>query len=312
MSIISASRRTDIPAFYSEWLFHRMAEGFVLVPNPMNAHQISRVRLTPDVVDCWVFWSKNPAPMLDRLTRFDQPWYLHYTLNAYGEDTECNVPPLEDRLDTFRRIAKLAGPRRTVWRYDPIALGGSYDVSFHLRQFQKLVHALEGCTDTCIISFLDAYDKTRRNAALLRAPGEALLQELTSAMARECLQHGIALQTCAELIDLGKYGIPHGACVDRQRIEDILGCKLTLKPGQQRPACGCCDSIDIGMYDSCRHGCTYCYANRSIARATANVAGHHPHSPLLLGEPTAENLARIKERPMYSCRAAGNQASFWD
>ncbi len=303
--ILSASRRTDIPAFYSEWLFHRIREGFVLVPNPMNANQISRVSLSPDAVDCWVFWSKNPAPMLEGLRRFGMPWYLHYTLNAYGEDMEAALPPKGQRLDTFRALAALAGPGRVVWRYDPILLAGSYDTAFHIGAFGKLAAALEGCTDTCIMSFVDQYGKTARNTkdAPVRAPDAQETAELAGALSAIARNHGMALQTCAEGEDLSRHGIGHAACVDKARIERILGCALKLRHDDQRPHCGCYESIDIGMYHSCPNGCKYCYANANPALAARNAALHNPLSPLLIGDLRPEDMPKIRDRAMASCRA---------
>lgn len=134
--ILSVSRRTDIPAFYSDWFFNRLDEGCVLVRNPMNIHQVSRIKLSPDVVDCIVFWSKNPRPILSQLAKLEKyPYYFHYTINAYGTDLEASLPPLSERVQTFRSLAEMIGPDRIIWRYDPIIVNDVYTVQFHIEQF---------------------------------------------------------------------------------------------------------------------------------------------------------------------------------
>ena len=161
--IVSASRRTDIPAFYAPWFYNRLKEGYVLVPNPFNPRTVSRVGLTPDTVDCIVFWTKNPAPMLDGLERLrDYRYYFQFTLNPYGRDMERNLPALEARLGTFRRLAERIGPERVIWRYDPVLLGGAYDIRFHTGAFAALAAGLKGYTERCMIGFLDFYRHIRK------------------------------------------------------------------------------------------------------------------------------------------------------
>ena len=140
--IISASRRTDIPSFYSTWFFNRVREKHVLVPNPFNPKQISRVRLTPDVVDCIVFWTKNPTPMLDKLNHLkDFKYYFQFTLNAYGKEIETNLPSFEQRIDTFKRLSDLIGKERVIWRYDPILTNETYNTDFQKLLSSKLLHS---------------------------------------------------------------------------------------------------------------------------------------------------------------------------
>ena len=162
--ILSVSRRTDIPAFYPKWFVNRVREGFVYVRNPFNANQISRIPLGEDIVDCVVFWSKNPEPMLACLPeiseRYHGAFYFQYTVNAYGRDMEPGVPELSQRLDTFKRLSDACGPERVVWRYDPILLTETYSAAWHRNRFERIFDELRSCTDTCVISFVDLYDKT--------------------------------------------------------------------------------------------------------------------------------------------------------
>ena len=155
--IISASRRTDIPAFYSEWLLNRLKEGYALVANPRNALRFSRVSLNPQTVDCLVFWTKNPAPMLpklDEITAMGYPFYFQFTLTPYGQDIEQNLPDKKTLLQTFQALSRLLGAKRVIWRYDPVILTAQMNIEYHLQCFETFASALEGYTHRCIFSFL--------------------------------------------------------------------------------------------------------------------------------------------------------------
>lgn len=185
--ILSASRRTDIPAFYSDWFYRRVKEGRVCVRNPLNPHQVSEIPITPEVVDCIVFWTKDPAPMLDRLEELgDYMYYSQYTLNAYDRRIEPRVPDMDQRLETFRRLAERLGKERVIWRYDPILLTGDLDPDYHARAFRRIAEELKGCTEKAVISFVDVYPA--RNKKALEAlgtllPGEDTLRELAGRLA---------------------------------------------------------------------------------------------------------------------------------
>ena len=157
--ILSVSRRTDIPWFYSQWFYERVREGYVLVRNPFYARQVSRVPIRPDVVDCMVFWTKNPIPMMDELEILEPyPYYFQFTLTGYGRDVEPRLPDKRKVLiPAFQKLAKKLGPDRMVWRYDPVFINSRYTVSYHLKAFGEIARALEGCTDQVVISFLDFY-----------------------------------------------------------------------------------------------------------------------------------------------------------
>ena len=154
--IVSASRRTDIPAIYPEWFLNCLRAGSVDVPNPLNRRQVRTVPLTPDAVDCFVFWSKNPQPMLPILSELSiYPYYFQFTLNAYGLDVEPQIPEKQYAIQTFRSLAERIGPDRVVWRYDPIFVSPRFDIGWHLENFAGLAAGLSGYTDSCIISFGD-------------------------------------------------------------------------------------------------------------------------------------------------------------
>lgn len=290
---MSVSRRTDIPACYANWFFERLKEGFVFVQSPMS-RKISRVELSADVVDGIVFWSKNPAPMLDRLHLLKEfAYYFQCTVTPYGTDIEPNVPDKrKEIIPTFVRLSDVIGAERVVWRYDPVLLNSRYDTEFHLRAFAALAKALYGHTKKCVFSFVDDYRSTGRNRgalSLLEISQEQKL-ELGKAFSDIASAYGMAIETCAEKIDLSKFGVGRARCVDARLLESISGRALNVKKAQgQRKLCGCAQSTDIGMYNSCNNGCLYCYANFSPALMRKNAAAHDPASPLLCGRVEDEN-----------------------
>ncbi|HHU50385.1 MAG TPA: DUF1848 domain-containing protein [Firmicutes bacterium] len=304
--IISASRRTDVPAFYSEWFCRRLQEGFVLVRNPMNPRQVSRVSLSPAVVDCFVFWTKNPRPMLNKLPLLSEyDYYFQFTLNPYDHEIEVNLPPKAELIETFAELSDRIGKQRVVWRYDPIFLTAQITEDDHLRYFQELASKLRAYTEKCIISFLDLYKKTARN--LNGIPKVACLTEeqiftLAKGFAEIAGKFGLTIETCAEEVDLDLLGIEHGKCIDDRLIQRITGAELAVEKDKfQRKECGCVNSIDIGAYNTCAHQCLYCYANSSNRQVSTNRRRHQPASPLLYGNLTAEDL--ITEKTMVSCKA---------
>lgn len=297
--IISASRRTDIPSYYSDWLMHRLDEGYVCTRNPMNHHQISRIPLSPDVVDGIVFWTKNPVPMLDKLPRLRAyPYYFQFTLTAYGKDMEAGIPSKNDVvIPAFQALSREIGPERVLWRYDPVILTPTYSIRYHVHYFEKLAKRLSGYTNKCVISFVDMYRHLGPIARDLQflPLNTSQMYELAGRFADIARRYNLTLETCAEAVDLSRFGIGHGRCIDGELFEKIIGQPLSLcKDKNQREECGCMTSIDIGMYDSCANGCKYCYANHSLSALRKNMQAHDPQSPLQYGHIGPEDI--VKDR----------------
>ncbi len=301
--IISASRRTDIPTYYSEWFFNRISAGYVYVRNPMNTHQISKIILSPAVVDGIVFWTKNPIPMLDKLDALkDYRYYFQFTLNSYGADVERNIPSKNNVIvPAFQRLSDLIGPDRVIWRYDPIFLSKTYTMDYHIRYFEELAKRLSPYTRKCTISFLDFYRNTEKNIAAL-APSRFSTEQqeqLAKSIAEIADSYGLRVDTCAEGMELQQYGIEHARCIDDRLLGQLIQRPLRVKKDRnQRLECGCMESLDIGAYNACRNGCRYCYANHSEKLVVTNSGKHNPNSPLLIGEVESED--RISERKMFS------------
>ena len=309
--IISASRRTDIPTYYSEWLFNRIKAGYVLVRNPMNAHQISKIPLNPDVVDGIVFWTKNPIPMLEKLDMLrDYMYYFQFTLNSYAQDVETHIPSKQSHvIPAFKKLSDLIGPNRVIWRYDPILLNDTYTPEYHIRYFERIAKELSSYTKKCTISFIDFYINTTRNVSWLSLHDfpQEIQRNLAKELAAIAHSYGLMIDTCAEGIELQEYGIEHARCIDDRLLSKLLGCPLEVgKDKSQRLECGCIESLDIGAYNTCRNGCKYCYANYSEETVCSNSSKHNPESPLLFGEVGPDD--KITERKVTSCRV--NQIKF--
>ncbi len=293
--IISASRRTDLPAFYARWFLNRLRAGYCEVVNPFNAHQRAHIPLTPQEVDLFVFWTRNPRPLfagLDELDAQGYAYYFQYTLLDNPPALDPHAPPAPAAARTFRQLAGRIGPERVVWRYDPIVLARQTPPDFHRRVFERLSRELEGHTRRCVVSLVDDYARSRKRLAAAlpgnqppappsgASPPETgrLLADL-GAMAQA---RGMEMVSCAEPSDLRPYGIQPGACIDGALIARLLGRSLPAgKDPAQRPACGCAASRDIGRYESCLFGCAYCYATGSFERARRYYRSHDPQSPAL-------------------------------
>lgn len=311
--ILSASRRTDIPNYYSEWFYNRIKEGFVYVRNPMNAQQVSRIELSPEVVDCIVFWTKNPKPMLDRLDELSAyHYYFQFTLTGYGKDIERNIPHKKEKMiPVFRQLAEKIGEKRVIWRYDPILFTKIYTPEYHLKAFEQIASALKGYTKRCVISFVDIYAKNKKSMETLGSYSleESLLKEFAKKIAEIAKENGMTVGSCAESIDLDECGIAHNCCIDKALIESIIGCRLKVgKDKNQRPECGCVESVEIGTYDTCKNGCQYCYANDSEESVVKNCSKYDPESPILC-DVLAEN-EKITERKIKSLKE--QQLSIFD
>lgn len=300
--IVSASRRTDIPRWYAPWLMNRLREGYALVRNPMNAGQISRVSLLPEAVDCFVFWSKDPAPLmpyLDAIDRMGYRYYFQFTLTPYGRDLECGLRDKAELEEDFITLSRRVGRERVVWRYDPVILDAVHTLAWHKAQFLRLCRRFSDYTDTITVSFVDLYPKLHALGLHIITPEE--MTELAAFFGATARKLGLRCTACAEAGDFSAQGVFRAACIDRERIEKLCGAPLRLpRDKNQRPGCGCCQSVDIGAYNTCPNGCVYCYANSSLKTAQCHYAAHDPQGELLFG--AVPEGAKIIRREAPSCR----------
>lgn len=308
--ILSVSRRTDIPAFYSEWFFNRVKEGFALVRNPFNRKQISRINLSPKVIDCIVFWTKNPRKMIKRLDRIKEyNYYFQFTLNSYDRTLEKNLPKKKYLINTFIELSQKIGKDKVIWRYDPIILTDKFTKEYHYKWFEYLAKTLNPYTNKCIISFLDLYKKTEHNLKKINVLplNKDDMIDLADKFSKIASKYNLIIETCSEEIELFKVNINHGKCIDDTLISHIIGEKLYIdKDPNQRKICGCVKSIDIGAYNTCNHDCLYCYANFNREMVEKNMLNHSQKSPLLFGDLYGDE--QIIDREMKSYRVG--QISF--
>ena len=302
--IVSASRRTDIPRWYAPWLMNRLRAGEVMVREPYRPHRLRRYALTPEGVDAVVFWTKDPRPLLPHLDELEGMGFralFQFTLTPYGADIEPGLGDKGEILAAFQALGRRLGRERVLWRYDPVLLTGAIGADWHRERFRVLCERLSPYTDQVTLSFLDSYPGRPMDG--LRAPDHREAAELAAYFGETARAFGLSPVMCCEAGDYARYGIGRAACIDRARLERVCGCPLELKPDRgQRPGCGCCESVDIGAYDTCPTGCRYCYANRSPGRTAARRSGHSPNSPLLVGIPGPED--EIIDADCVSARAS--------
>lgn len=275
--IISASYKTDIPAFYGTWFMRRLDAGYCKMVNPFNRHVV-RVSLTRDEVDGFVFWTKNVAPFMRHLPEVRQrgyPFVLQYTINGYPRSLEFSVVDARKSVEHFRAICEQFGPKVCVWRYDTIIFSSLSPPDYHLRAFERLAKALSGATDEVVISFAQIYRKTRRNMNWAASkfgfdwcdPTSEEKRKLAAALVQIADSYKMQLSVCSQR-DLLVPGARDARCVDAARLELVGGGEVVARLRGNREDCGCYESRDIGEYDTCPHGCVYCYAvqNRKLAQ----------------------------------------------
>jgi hypothetical protein len=294
--IINVGQRTDIPAFYSRWFYNRVKEGYVYVRNPFYPKLVTKYVLDPKTVDILCFCTKNPAPMLDRLEEikaFRQFWYVSIT--PYGKDIEANVPDKHAVIESFKALSRLNGNKATAWRYDPILINERYTISYHLRAFEAICKELEGYTRLCVFSFIQLYEKTKKNFPSAREVSKQEKETLIKAMAEIASKYGLSLLSCHEEDPvLEEYGVDTKGCFRKEILEEALGIKLDIPPSKSfaREGCKCLLSHDIGEYNSCLHECIYCYATYDAQVAKANAKRHDETSPILLGKLEKDDILK--------------------
>lgn len=284
--ILNTGNRTDIPAFYSKWFYRRIRDGYVLARNPYNPQQVTRYLLDPEVVDCIAFCTKNPAPMLSQmelLKDFRQFWSV--TITPYGRDIEPYVPSSETVIESFRRLSDLVGVNCVSWRYDPVFISEKYTVDFHLQAFEKIAEALKGYTEQCVISFIDLYDKTKRNFPEARTVRKEERMALGKAFIDIAARCGMRLTPCGEGDELEPAGADCRGCQSAKVLEQAIGFPIDPPASSKtREGCSCILGSDIGAYNTCGHGCLYCYANYDRETVEYNMKEHDPFSPFLIGD----------------------------
>lgn len=308
--ILNTGSRTDIPAYYSDWFYNRVREGYVLSRNPYYPTQITKYLLNPEVIDVLVFCTKNPFPMLERITllsAFSMFWFV--TITPYGKEIEPYVPPKELVIGYFQKLSEWIGKERVSWRYDPVFVTDRYSVDYHIEQFHQMAAALSGYTDQCVVSFIDLYEKTKRNFEGARSVTNTEQEKLISAFAQIAKENGLQIHLCCENATLVQENVDADGCMSKAVLEKALGFKLNVPKGKTaRKECSCLLGADIGAYNTCGHGCLYCYANYDKETVARNRKLHQASSPLLIGEVTEYDVIKQAEQRSWK----NGQLDFFD
>ncbi len=289
--ILMVSGRTDIVAFYTDWFIDRYREGYVDVRNPFNPKLVSRINFNN--VDAILFCTKNPIPILKYLKSIDKPIIFHVTLTPYKEDIEPNIRDKTKIIDAIKELSSIVGIDNLYIRYDPILINKKYSLDYHKRAFEKMCSLLDGYVKHIIVSFIDDYKNVRKNKYVLnyKELDEFDYKEIGINFSKSAKSHGMTVQTCFEERNLVEYGFIKGECLSRE-----MAFKLTGKVFKEWKArgCSCAEMVDIGVYNSCKHFCKYCYANYDEVKVKSNYSKHNPNSSLLVGELESDDI--IKER----------------
>lgn len=294
--IISASYRTDIPAFYGDWFRRRLDAGVVRVPNPYNPRQISTLPLTPEHVDGFVFWTRNIIPflpVLDEVAARGFPFIVQHTILGYPRAIDRAVIAPEAAVEALWTVRTRHGSKAVVWRYDPVLFSSLTPPAWHTETFDRLAGTLAGATDECVVSIAQVYRKTARNMARAAKthgftwhdPDDGEKRGALADLAARARHHGLRLSLCGQpaLRDstLAAAGVGEAACIDASRMAAIAGRAIKAAAKPHRNTCACAASRDIGAYDTCPHGCAYCYAVRDPATARRRFKAHDSESDTL-------------------------------
>lgn len=292
--IISASRRTDIPAFYAEWFINRIKEEYLFVRNPFNHNQVRKISLAPNDVDAIVFWTRNPSNLINYLNYLNEKlykYYFQYTITGYPRLLEANTPNPYKAIETFQKLSLLIGKEKVIWRFDPIIFSNQTDKKELLRLFSKIANELKGFTNKVVISFYDNYKKTEANLnkitnLVLDEPIYNGLESFVIELINIAQENKITVETCSENLEelnLNSLNLHTTKCIDDVLLNQLFNINLAIgKDKNQRQECGCIQSVDIGVYNTCMHGCSYCYATYSSNKAKFNYGLHDVLSPFLI------------------------------
>jgi len=291
--VINVSGRTDIVAFYMDWFLKRIEEGYFMVRNPFYPKLVHRIDY--EDVDLIVFCTKNPKNLLLNIDKITKPFIVHVTLTPYEQDIEPSVPPVEDVIETIKKLSKKIGKDKIFVRYDPVFLNDKYTIDYHIKAFEKITKDLDGYTKTIIISFIDYYKNVEANMDILKIKpfGEEDYERIGENFSYIASKHGMSVQTCAEKQTLFEYGFIQNDCVTEDLVEHFTGKTIKEKWTARRDKnCNCIHMYDIGEYNTCKHYCKYCYANYSEKDIERRVKLHNPNSSVLIGTIAQDDIIR--------------------
>jgi hypothetical protein len=294
--ILNVSGRTDIVAFYSDWFMKRLEKGFVDVRNPFNPKLVSRINFSD--VDLILFCTKNPIPIIDKLKDIKIPILFHVTLTPYLKDIEPNVPDKKEIIEAIKKLSEIVGIDNLFIRYDPIFLSDKYNIDYHKRVFDRMCNLLDGYVKKIIVSFIDDYKNVRRNEKSLnfREFREDDYKEIGISFSESAKKHNMTVQTCFEERNLSEYGFSIGECLSHEAAFKLTGKTYKNWTARKEGKCKCVQMVDIGVYNSCKHFCKYCYANYDEKKVLDNYSLHDVNSSLLVGHISSDDTIKVRTK----------------
>ncbi len=293
--ILNVSGRTDVVAFYSTWFWNRYQEGFLDVRNPFNPKLVSRIHFSD--VDLILFCTKNPIPILKYLDSIDKPTLFHVTLTPYKKDIEPNVPPKGEVIEAIKKISSIIGKENIYVRYDPIFLSDKYTLEYHKKAFRHMCSLLDGYIHHIIVSFLDDYKNVRNNKKVLQYKEleESDYKEIGASFSEIASIYNMTVQTCFEDRNLVEYGFIKGECLSHEMAWRLTGKTYKSWKARSGKKCNCVEMVDVGVYNSCKHFCKYCYANYDEKKVNKNYLEHNPNSSLLVGDLKRDDIIKTRK-----------------
>ena len=294
--ILNVSGRTDIPAFYFKWFMNRYKEGFIDVRNPFYPKKVSRIYF--DDVDAILFCSKNPIPCIKYLKDINKPIIFHITLTPYKKDIEPNVSSKGNIIEAIKKISDIIGIDNVYVRYDPIFINERYTLDYHIKAFDKMSTLLNGYVKHIIVSFIDEYKNVKNNKKVLNIKKFTLddYKKIGLSFSKSAKENGMSVQTCSEEYNLKEYGFIKDDCISASLAFKLTG-KTNFKRWTSRnnKYCHCVNMVDIGVYNTCKHFCKYCYANYDEKKVIENSLKHNPNSSLLIGELKEDDVIEVRQ-----------------
>ena len=292
--ILNVSGRTDIVAFYTEWFMNRYKEGYLDVRNPFNKKLVSRIYFSD--VDLIMFCTKNPIPIIDKIKEINKPILFHITLTPYNKDIEPNVIDKTKIIEGIKKLSKIIGIDNIYVRYDPIIINDKYNIDYHIKAFSKLCSLLNGYVKRIIISFLDEYKNVKENRNILKYKTltDNDYKLIGKNFSKIASNNGMTVQTCFEDRNLVEYGLIKGECLSHELAYKLTGKSYKSWTARKERKCNCVQMVDIGVYNSCKHFCKYCYANYNEKEVINNYKNHNPNSSLLIGELENDDIIKVR------------------
>ncbi len=294
--ILNVSGRTDIVAFYTEWFMNRYKEGYLDVRNPFNKKLVNRIYFSD--VDLIMFCTKNPIPIIDKIKEINKPILFHITLTPYNKDIELNVIDKTKIIEGIKKLSKIIGIDNIYVRYDPIIISDKYNIDYHIKAFSKLCSLLNGYVKRIIISFLDEYKNVKENRNILKYKTltDNDYKLIGKNFSKIALNNGMTVQTCFEDRNLVEYGLIKGECLSHELAYKLTGKSYKSWTARKERKCNCVQMVDIGVYNSCKHFCKYCYANYNEKEVINNYKKHNSNSSLLIGELESDDIIKARRK----------------